>query len=258
MNKKITIRFDDLTHLYESCSNYLKAETMRTLESHPDIFTKKYQKMFDVSILTSVLMFTEEEILNKQFKDKDGKNLSWKEKVYSKNDIADIYNKGITDRLCTPAKAHMRYYETDGKIDIQDLYITINADILKKAILRNLWRMIEFQDVLLKSWARHEAGHILDYILTDGTSVKEHNKVCRIDDAAKKKLKNWRKSVMPKGKIYLPDDLEAQYSKMYFECPSEARADTLGGVDRQAVLEFEKAEKYVVSATIKSKIVKKD
>lgn len=258
-NKTITTTFDDFRHVIESCCNYLRRMCTETLESHPDIFTEKYKKIFHVDIIPAALMFVEDELLNKKMLDKDGKKIPWKELAFSKQDIAKIYNAGVSDRLVTPAKAHMSAnYDDKGIVQITDLCISINYDILKSHILRNLYRICDFQDIILKSWAQHEAGHILDYILSyDGQPKSRLEKDNKIAAKAIKEHKAWIKSVMPKGSIVLPEDLEKQRIKQYFEMPQESRADQLGGVDRQKVTDWQFLEKeYRITATIKCKKVK--
>jgi hypothetical protein len=263
MVKKFTIHFEDFECVIESTAAFIKNEIMDVLNSRPDIFTEKYQKMFSIDILPSALMFTEDELLTRPMKTAEGKTAGWKDKAFSKEEIAKIYNSDKGDRHSTPAKAHMRWKNNDGILEISDMYIAINYDILKISVLRHLYDIIRYQDIVLRSWARHEAGHILDYImLFDGKPVSVIKKDDKICNKAKKELNEFKKSVgYDTNKKALTREVDRQLEEMYFNMPQEARADTLGGVDRKKVIDycFEYADKDMkVIATIKSKIVKRE
>ena len=257
-NKKLSITFEDFRSVINACAKILRDEVYKTLDAHPDVFTPRHRKMFEVAILPSALVFTEDELLYVHRKNKDGEKVKWDEVTYSKKEIAQIYNKGRVERMRTPAKANMSYKFEDGKLIITDLYISVNYDVLKTDLLLNLYRVNDFVECALKTWARHEAGHILDYILSyEGKPRSVLDKSLREEKKAQKEYNNWTKSVMPKGEILLPPELEKQRVDMYFNMPQEARADMLGGVDRRKANEFMfNQDGYRIVATIKSKPVK--
>lgn len=257
-NKKVSIKFEDFKTVVNACAKYLSDEINRTLDSRPDIFTAKHRKIFSSAVLPSALLFTEDELLFVSRKNKDGEKVKWDEPTYSKKEIAHIYNQGRVERQRTPAKANMAYKFVDGKLQITDLSISVNYDILKTDILLNLYRINDFVECALKTWARHEAGHILDYILSyEGKPKSVLDKSVREENKAQKEYKAWIKSVMPKGQLLLPPELERQRVDMYFNMPQEARADILGGVDRRKANDFMfNQDGYRIVATIKSKPVK--
>lgn len=260
-NKKTVIKFEDFRSVIGSCIAFLKEETCAKLNEHSDVFTDKYKKMFDVAVIPSALMFTEDELLHVPRKDKDGNKVKWEDVTYSKKEIASIYNKGIPERMRTPAKAHMEYaFNDQGLLEIKGLYITINLDILKTEILTNLYDINRFIDITLKGWVHHECGHILDYILSyEGKKRSVVDKLNKEDSKARKEYNAWIKSVMPKGSKFLPPELDRQRINMYFTIPCEARADTLGGVDRNKIIDYMfEDDKYRIIATIKSKTVKRE
>ena len=121
-NKKTVIKFEDFRSVISSCIAFLKEETYAKLNEHSDVFTDKYKKMFDVAVIPSALMFTEDELLHVPRKGKDGSKVKWEDVTYSKKEIASIYNKGIPERMRTPAKAHMEYaFNDQGLLEIKGL-----------------------------------------------------------------------------------------------------------------------------------------
>ena len=152
----------------------------------------------------------------------------------------------------------MSYAFEDGKLVIKQLEIVLNYDILIKDVLLNLYRINDYYEIVIRTWARHEAGHILDYIMSfAGQSPSKVNKLNSESDKARREYHKWFKTMLGKD-AFLPPELERQRLEMYFEIPCEARADQLGGVDRIKAIDYSMADsgKRVI-ATLKSKTVKR-
>lgn len=254
---KTTIKFEDYEALVSNIIKCFKKECYEILRSHKE-FTEKYDKMFSIEARPSALIFVEDEILSQNKKDKDGKRIGWKEPMFSKKDIINTYNKEIYERQNTPAKAYCSYiFDDEGNAVIKELRIQLNYDFLNATVLSNLYRITEYYDVVIKSWAQHECGHILDYIISfDGLSKKvidkEENEIIK----ARKAYSKWWKDNRDKNGNLTPE-LETQRLKMYFEIPCEAKADMLGGVDREKVIAYTlKNKNRRVVTVMKSKTVK--
>lgn len=257
---KTTIKFDDFKNITNAIIHGFCETVNETLASRPEVFTEEYKKIFSCNACPSDLIFVEDEVLSKKIKNDKGEEAAWEDKVYSRKDIAVIYNKGdLLARDNTPAKAHMGYTFEDGKLVIKRLEVVLNYDILVKDVLLNLYRINDYYEKVIRTWAKHEAGHILDYILSFVDKTPAQVKKLDGESAkARKEYSKWFKTALGKERC-LPPELERQRLEMYFNIPCEARADILGGVDRNGCIDFSMADfgKRVI-ATIKSKSVNRD
>ena len=255
---KTTIKFDDFKNVTNAIIHGFIDTVNEVLNARPDVFTEDYKKIFSCHACPSDLIFMEDEILSVKTR-AEKKRSKWEEKVFSRKDLAEIYNKGnATERANTPAKAHMSYAFEEGKLVIKQLEVVLNLDILVKDVLLNLYRINDYYETIIRTWAKHEAGHILDYIMSyAGQSPSKVGKLNSESDKARREYHKWFKEMLGKD-AFLPPELEKQRLEMYFNIPCEARADILGGVDRNTAIEFSMADsgKRVI-ATFKSKTVKR-
>lgn len=254
---KTTIKFDDFKSVTNAIIHGFCDTVKETLNARPEVFTEEFQKIFSCNACSSDLIFVEDEILSKKVKNDKGEPANWEDKVFSRKDIAVIYNKGdILTRDNTPAKAHMGYTFEEGKLVIKRLEVVLNLDTLVKDVLLNLYRINDYYETVIRTWAKHEAGHILDYILSFvGKTPAQVKKLDGESNKARKEYTKWYKTMLGKEN-FLPPELERQRLEMYFNIPCEARADILGGVDRKKSIDFSMADsgKRII-ATIKSKSV---
>lgn len=220
-------------------------EALKVLKSFPE-FTEEYEKIFHVEAVPSAVVFIEDEIINSNH---DKKN-------FSRKFIINTYNDGILMRATTPCKAHM-YSKTDdkGKIKIVELVIRINYDVLLVDALKHLHEINQYINVVIKDHARHEAGHIIDYIKRyEGQSPELLKKDTEQYIKDSNEWLDWWKSISDNGSKSLTKEQDKERLLKYFSIPTEALADQYGGVDREKNIDYVLSKTgQIVDIVIKSK-----
>lgn len=223
MKQKI-IEYGDLM---KNILGTFRKEVYDCLGEHPDVFTDAYREMFHVDVVPSAVIFIEDELLPME------------KKSFSRKMIINTYNDGLLMRTTTPCCAHMGCKEVDGKLKIVRLFIKVNYDIMVLDVLKHLPDLSLWVDAVLKTHARHEAGHILDYILSfDGKKPEVLKKNKEESRKAKDEWLTWWKTISEDGRKALPKEQEKERLTKYFNLPDEISADTLGTVDRAKAIDY--------------------
>lgn len=150
------VKIFDFTTLRKQLENIICDEIYKVFSSYPDIFTEKYKDIFSVSFASTAILFVEDELFPSE------------RKTFSRKFIVNMYNDSAYERNSTPMIAHM-YGNVDKKknLKISKLLIRVNTDILVEEALSNMWDIDNWIENFLKQEARHEAGHVIDYISYD-------------------------------------------------------------------------------------------
>ena len=209
------------------CERFRKYVT-EALDEVPDIFTEHYKKMFFIDIIPTSVLFIEDELF------------AMDKKSFSRKVIINTYNDNLMKRNSSPAYAHMHAKTDDkGNLVLTSLFIRVNYDLIILDAIRNLYRLPQWCDTILRTHARHEVGHIIDYIQSyDGQpaeKLKKDNEACI---KANDEWMAWWKEKSDNGKKVLPIELEKERLIRYFQIPTEATADRLGKVDREKAIDF--------------------
>lgn len=231
-------------HFMRNVIQAFKDEALKVLKSFPE-FTEEYEKIFHVEAVPSAVIFIEDEVINIKNK-----------KNFTRKFIINTYNDGILMRATTPCKAHM-YSKTDdkGNIKIVELCIRINYDVLLVDAIKHLHEITEYINVVIKDHARHEAGHIIDYIKTyPGQPVEKLQKDTEQYVKDSNEWLEWWKTISDNGTKRLTKEQDKERLLKYFSMPTEALADKYGGVNREKNIDYVLSKvDQVVDIVIKSK-----
>lgn len=132
------------------------------------------------------------------------------------------------------------HVDKKGIIHIDRIDVLIKLDSIRAQIISHMGELPVIINELLNVTPCHEAGHVIDHIqLMEGANYEEYEKnVNKPDNDAYDEYYKWRKefeeTLDEKGRI----DVEGRrlMAQKYYQCPAEARADILGGIDREKEL----------------------
>ncbi len=240
------VKIFDFTTLRKQLENIICDEIYKVFSSYPDIFTEKYKDIFSVSFTNTTILFVEDELFPSE------------RKTFSRKFIVNMYNDSAYERNSTPMIAHM-YGNVDKKknLKISKLLIRVNTDILVEEALSNMWDIDNWIEIFLKQEARHEAGHIIDYISYDG---KKDSLFIKNDKKNKKEKEAWRewwKATVGDPPRTLTDDEERLRLEKYFNIPNESIADMYGKVDRAKSIDYQfKNHKRRIDVVIRTHVRK--
>lgn len=205
-------------------------EVLKTLNSHPEIFKKKYHDMVVIKVSHSTILFVEDELF-KPNKDK---------KSFSRQFIVNTYNDGIVKRNSRPCYATFAAKTDDkGCIQIKKLIVKINMDLFIENALYHIWDFDNYIDINIRNTARHEAGHLLYYMQTyDGMNYEKYKQSREKVSKERDEFYTWVKSVTDDGRKHMSKELETERYHKYFNISVEAIADKLGNVDREKCIEY--------------------
>lgn len=228
MEVKMKIDYDK--NFIDEMKTIFSDEIHKIIDEHPEVFTDETKKKFRLFAFSDVFLYSID-LFDQPSKTKYGVN-QIKSSVFK-------YMNRWSDVTC---KSTMMYYTDDGTIDISKLIVFLNIDSLAKDIIMNMFRLDSFVEAL-KIDARHEIGHIMDYISCQGMSVEKYDEMAINDQKAYDDHFKWReallndktlcdKSLVSRSKIM------RQLTANYYKLPAEWRADTLAGIDRRAYLDM--------------------
>lgn len=165
-----------------------------------------------------------------------------KNKKYSKKELIELHKNYRTRWERKPYLTNIEFeILEDGTAHITDIFILIKYDVMNDEITNNIGAI----DVLKHVYevdACHEVGHILDdVLLLEGKNYQEYyEKVQKHDEEAMDEYYEWEEAFFKSfenEEDVTPDDRILK-SKKYYNTPGESRADILGGVDREGLLDL--------------------
>lgn len=228
MEVKMKINYDkDFIHEMEKI---FSDEIHKIIDEHPEVFTDETKKKFRLFAFSDVFLYSID-LFDRPSKTKYGVN-QIKSSVFK-------YMNRWSDVTC---KSTMTYYTDDGTIDISRLMVFLNTDCLAKDIINNMFRLDALVEAL-KIDARHEIGHIMDYVTFQGMSVEKYNEIAMNDEKACKEHFKWRETLLNENPLWNKSHVSRnkimrQLTANYYKLPAEWRADTLAGIDRRAYLDM--------------------
>ena len=243
------VKIFDFTTLKQQLENIICAEVHKVLESYPDVYTQRHKDMFKIVFTRTSIMFIEDELLNND------------KKSFSRKFIINKYNEGIMERNSKPMIARLRG-DTDkkGHICIKALEIVVNNDLIIENALFNMWDIDNWIESVLKSSARHEAGHIIDFIKSyDGKKASTLAKDNKKQHEATEEWRKWCREITDNFSRPFTDDEWRESFERYFRIPGESIADMYGNVDRNKCIEYQiKSTHYKVNVVIKTHVRKRE
>lgn len=163
-----------------------------------------------------------------------------KDATMTRNQLIDHVQKYQEEWVRRNALTTTYYHEDkDGILHVDNIHILIKKDSIYQYIVENMYRLPMVVEELIDITPYHEAGHAIDNIqLIEGANAREYEeKFNKPDKEAYDQYYKWRKEfieTLSKDKFDV-EGHKLNYKK-YYQIPAEARADILGGIDRDAVL----------------------
>lgn len=158
----------------------------------------------------------------------------------------------VTKNIPFATKATM--IKRGSRIFVKDANIVIvgNADLIRINMLCNLYRFEEWLKNDITTQLKHEFGHVLHYIELDGTPYSEWYDNFKIDNKGYEDFYKWRDESKENNTFTVEEGVARYYS-----IPGEARANALGNVTLDDLLQIEKVNGNKESYTIEVKSYKK-
>lgn len=215
----------DATHLSDQFINHFKDIVEQVLKESP-VVTDEWRKKFEILTVSNSLHFVS--TLTRGCYDK---------KEFDRKFLCEHYRDYHTRWEFKPYLSTVEYHiDENGIMHIDNLFIMIKYNVVAQQIADNLDRL-EILKQIFEIDARHEVGHIIDYIsLIEGSNYEEYDKnVTKPDDAATDEYYKWKEETF-KAFFDRKEDVDNETLRMstekYYKLPAEERADILGGVDR--------------------------
>ena len=215
----------DSTHLTDQFINCFKDIVEQVLNESP-VVTDEWRKKFDILVISNSLHFVS--TLTRGCYDK---------KEFDRKFLCEHYKDYSMRWEFKPYLSTVEYHiDEKGLMHIDNLFIMIKYNVVAQQIADNLDRL-EILKQIFEIDARHEVGHIIDYIsLIEGKNYEEYDKnVTKPDNAATDAYYKWKDETF-KAFFDRKEDVDNETLRMstekYYRLPAEERADILGGVDR--------------------------
>lgn len=222
---------DKSTNIVDEIIKIFKDEIHKVIDDNPDVFTEDILKIFDIKQFPNLVLY--------------GNDLLWNKPRTTRYGLKQI-RKSLIQYLdiwaYVPFKASMEYTIKDDKTNLKSLCVYINKDSLNETILDNIHR-IDVLTELVKIDARHEMGHMIDFIKSIDLTPEEFQKRDISDAQSKNEYYKWRREILDEYNkteysIENENKTNRMISEKYYNLPAEWRADVLGRVDRQAYLDL--------------------
>ncbi len=167
--------------------------------------------------------------------------------------VKEVAARAVDTTKHTPFAICAKMIKRGSRIFIKDASIIIlgNADLIRVDMLRNLYRFEEWLKKDLTVQLKHEFGHVLHYIELDGTSYSEWYENFKIDNKGYDDFYKWHDESKENDTFTVEESVARYYS-----IPSEARANALGNVTLDDLLQIEKVNDHK-AYTIEVKSYKK-
>ena len=138
-------------------------------------------------------------------------------------------NSALASTMTDYERRYDKIHVSGGKI-----IIAFNKGILLEDIVNNLWRFDEYLSVRLKMVARHEFGHVVQYIRNDGITYDEYLKKEMKNSAAMNEFHKWLDSSHSDGSY-----TKKEFCKRYFQIPNEREANIIAGFTWKDMYEWD-------------------
>lgn len=167
--------------------------------------------------------------------------------------VKEVAARAVDTGKHTPFATCAKMLKRGSRIFIKDGSIIIlgNADLIRVDMLRNLYRFEEWLKKDLTIQLKHEFGHVLHYIELDGTPYSEWYENFKIDNKGYEDFYKWHDE-SEKNDTFTVEESVARY----YSIPSEARANALGNVTLDELIQIEKVNDHK-AYTIEVKSYKK-
>lgn len=167
--------------------------------------------------------------------------------------VKEVAGRAVNRTKNTPFAACAKMVKRGSKIFVKDANIVIfgNADLIRIQMLLNLYRFEEWLKKDVTTQLKHEFGHVLHYIELDGTSYSEWYENFKIDNKGYDDFHKWHEESKENNTFTVEESIARYYS-----IPSEARANALGNVTLDDMLQIEKVNDHK-AYTIEVKSYKK-
>lgn len=168
--------------------------------------------------------------------------------------VKEVAARAVDKTKNTPFATRATMIKRGSRIFVKDANIVIvgNADLIRINMLRNLYRFEEWLKNDLTIQLKHEFGHVLHYIELDGTPYSEWYENFKIDNKGYEDFYKWNDEAK-ENDTYTAEEAVARY----YSIPGEARANALGNVTLDDLLQIEKVNDHKESYTIEVKSYKK-
>lgn len=222
----------DALNLTEQMIDLFKDAVNKKLDESSDIITPEMRKKIKIFAVSNSLHFTSTLTRGVSYN-----------KRYSRKALVKAHKKYNTEWESKPYLTNVEFEIDENNImHVTDIYILIKYDVINDQIITSLDMLDTLKEIYTID-ASHEVGHVLDFIeLIDGANYDEVNeKVFIPDDKATKDYYKWKEDLIKAeyestGTISI--DTMKLTSQKYYRLPAEARADIMGGVDRERALEI--------------------
>lgn len=167
--------------------------------------------------------------------------------------VKEVAARAVDTTKNTPFATRATMIKRGSRIFVKDANIVIvgNADLIRINMLRNLYRFEEWLKNDITTQLKHEFGHVLHYIELDGTSYSEWYENFKIDNKGYEDFYKWCDE-SKENDTYTVEEGVARY----YSIPGEARANALGNVTLDDLLQIEKVDDHK-AYTIEVKSYKK-
>jgi hypothetical protein len=156
-----------------------------------------------------------------------------------RDELIDHVEGYITKRVGSTALTETSWSNDKNNImHIKHIRVIIKIDALRAFIVNNLQMLPIVVDEFTNVTPCHEIGHVIDHIQTiEGKNYDEYRE--KIENPDNEELDNYYKWKKEFYKTVDDHDFEGMrlMTQKYYQCQCEARADILGGVDRNAMLD---------------------
>lgn len=230
------IEIEDVGGLVQKYADIFVNESNKVIDENKDIFTPEILELY-YGVYTERLT---ERFIHELA---DNSGIVNTKKRYSINQLVK-YDKVFSISNGYTIFAANCYFTSndDGFVEIKLMRLLISEEKLTERVLSNLYRLDVLEEIV-KFDARHEVGHLMDYVLTMHNHPMEEVKKLNDDNAAAKKEYY---DYIERSYDYLHKCSDEEYYneqkkilQMYFNLPGEFRADTLGGIDRAKMIELD-------------------
>lgn len=167
--------------------------------------------------------------------------------------VKEVAARAVDTTKNVPFATKATMIKRGSRIFVKDANIVIvgNADLIRVRMLLNLYRFEDWLKKEITIQLKHEFGHVLHYIELDGTPYSEWYDNFKIDNKGYEDFYKWNDESKENGTFTVEESVARYYS-----IPGEARANALGNVTLDDMLQIEKGNDHK-AYTIEVKSYKK-
>lgn len=155
--------------------------------------------------------------------------------------VKEVAARAVDTAKNVPFATKATMIKRGSRIFVKDANIVIvgNADLIRVRMLLNLYRFEDWLKKEITIQLKHEFGHVLHYIELDGTPYSEWYDNFKIDNKGYEDFYKWNDESKENGTFTVEESVARYYS-----IPGEARANALGNVTLDDMLQIEKGNDH--------------